>query len=276
MGEPKAEPEAPHQLCLVVDLSSSPLLLPPFFSPGLPAGRGPWLGVAGCGVRGPGAGSHSTPLRASPGSSLRLARFPRLPLPLVLVPQAAAAMPGDHGSKVDISFAGRFTASAIAACFAEVCTHLPPVSHLPRCWIAIAPKSDLLPSISFPLPPPRPSRFQGGSQRPDHPIPFNVLHLLARRYAPSRSTPPRSGSSCRRTSSPLPRGTPRQRSPSIAACSEPPPPSLGRKGPQRYGRASSRASIDSAFTAASALASTSLYCPHLPNQLVVSILSLID
>ncbi|XP_006663135.1 mitochondrial uncoupling protein 1-like [Oryza brachyantha] len=28
----------------------------------------------------------------------------------------------DHGSKVDISFAGRFTASAIAACFAEVCT----------------------------------------------------------------------------------------------------------------------------------------------------------
>ncbi|OEL25956.1 Mitochondrial uncoupling protein 1 [Dichanthelium oligosanthes] len=31
-------------------------------------------------------------------------------------------MPGDHGSKVDISFAGRFTASAIAACFAEVCT----------------------------------------------------------------------------------------------------------------------------------------------------------
>ncbi|KAG0531155.1 hypothetical protein BDA96_05G250100 [Sorghum bicolor] len=31
-------------------------------------------------------------------------------------------MPGDHGSKVDISFAGRFTASAIAACFAEICT----------------------------------------------------------------------------------------------------------------------------------------------------------
>nr|CAB3490643.1 unnamed protein product [Digitaria exilis] len=31
-------------------------------------------------------------------------------------------MGGDHGSKVDISFAGRFTASAIAACFAEICT----------------------------------------------------------------------------------------------------------------------------------------------------------
>ncbi|CAN6382191.1 unnamed protein product [Urochloa humidicola] len=30
-------------------------------------------------------------------------------------------MPADQG-KVDISFAGRFTASAIAACFAEVCT----------------------------------------------------------------------------------------------------------------------------------------------------------
>jgi hypothetical protein len=29
-------------------------------------------------------------------------------------------MAPDHGSKVDISFAGRFTASAIAACFAEV------------------------------------------------------------------------------------------------------------------------------------------------------------
>jgi solute carrier family 25 uncoupling protein 8/9 len=28
----------------------------------------------------------------------------------------------EHGSKPDISFAGRFTASAIAACFAEVCT----------------------------------------------------------------------------------------------------------------------------------------------------------
>uniref|UniRef100_A0A0E0MIF8 Uncoupling protein n=1 Tax=Oryza punctata TaxID=4537 RepID=A0A0E0MIF8_ORYPU len=28
----------------------------------------------------------------------------------------------EHGSKADISFAGRFTASAIAACFAEVCT----------------------------------------------------------------------------------------------------------------------------------------------------------
>ncbi|KAG2570834.1 mitochondrial uncoupling protein 1-like [Panicum virgatum] len=31
-------------------------------------------------------------------------------------------MPGDHGSKVDISFASRFTSNAIAACFAEVCT----------------------------------------------------------------------------------------------------------------------------------------------------------
>uniref|UniRef100_A0A0D9XVS9 Mitochondrial carrier protein n=1 Tax=Leersia perrieri TaxID=77586 RepID=A0A0D9XVS9_9ORYZ len=29
---------------------------------------------------------------------------------------------GGHDAKVDISFAGRFTASAIAACFAEVCT----------------------------------------------------------------------------------------------------------------------------------------------------------
>lgn len=29
---------------------------------------------------------------------------------------------GDHGSKVEISFAGRFTSSAIAACFAEICT----------------------------------------------------------------------------------------------------------------------------------------------------------
>lgn len=31
-------------------------------------------------------------------------------------------MAPDHGSKVDISFAGRFTASAIAACFAEITT----------------------------------------------------------------------------------------------------------------------------------------------------------
>ncbi|KAJ6797415.1 mitochondrial uncoupling protein 1-like [Iris pallida] len=31
-------------------------------------------------------------------------------------------MGGDHGSKVEISFAGRFASSAIAACFAEVCT----------------------------------------------------------------------------------------------------------------------------------------------------------
>ena len=225
--------------------------------------------AAGCGSREP---QHST---------AGIARFVSSPCSLSSPPppprpRPAAAMPGDHGSKVDISFAGRFTASAIAACFAEVCTRLPPVSHLPRCWIAIAPKSGLLPSISFSLPPPRPSRFQGGSRRPSHPILFNLLHLLARRYAPSRSTPPRSGSSFRRTSSPLPPGTPRQRSPSTAACSEPPPPSLGRKGPQRYGRESSRASIDSASTGASALASTSLYCPHLLNQLVVSILSLID
>jgi hypothetical protein len=71
-------------------------------------------------------------------------------------------MPGDHGSKVDISFAGRFTASAIAACFAEV-SSIYPSSLLPRCWIAIAPKSDLLPSIS--LPPPRPY----------HPVPSPLI-----------------------------------------------------------------------------------------------------
>lgn len=41
---------------------------------------------------------------------------------LPLAQQQGAAMPGDHGSKGDISFAGRFTASAIAACFAEICT----------------------------------------------------------------------------------------------------------------------------------------------------------
>ncbi|XP_074566697.1 mitochondrial uncoupling protein 1-like [Curcuma longa] len=29
---------------------------------------------------------------------------------------------GDHGSKTKISFAGRFASSAIAACFAEICT----------------------------------------------------------------------------------------------------------------------------------------------------------
>ncbi|XP_074574448.1 mitochondrial uncoupling protein 1-like [Curcuma longa] len=29
---------------------------------------------------------------------------------------------GDHGSKTEISFAGRFASSAIAACFAEICT----------------------------------------------------------------------------------------------------------------------------------------------------------
>ncbi|KAJ0984067.1 hypothetical protein J5N97_002423 [Dioscorea zingiberensis] len=31
-------------------------------------------------------------------------------------------MGGDHGSKVEISFGGRFASSAIAACFAELCT----------------------------------------------------------------------------------------------------------------------------------------------------------
>ncbi|OQU84127.1 mitochondrial uncoupling protein 1 [Sorghum bicolor] len=81
-----------------------------FFSPAPPARRPACLVLlaAGC-------GSHSTPLHppvrlfASPSSGSSR-------------PHPAAAMPGDHGSKVDISFAGRFTASAIAACFAEICT----------------------------------------------------------------------------------------------------------------------------------------------------------
>jgi len=223
-----------------------------------------FLGVAGCGGREPGA----TALHCG-HPPLRLARFPRLPLPLVLVVAPQQPCQG--------TTAPRSTSPSPAA------SPPAPSQHASQRYVPISPAAgsrsppnltchflSLAAAETLPIP----RRIT--TPIPSHPIPFNLLHLLARRYAPSRSTPPRSGSSCRRTSSPLPRGTPRQRSPSIAACSEPPPPSLGRKGPQHYGRASSRASIDSAFTAASALASTSLYCPHLPNQLVVSILSLID
>lgn len=91
--------------------------------------------------------------------------------------------------------------------------------------------------------------------------------LTTRRYAPSPSTPQRSGSSCRRTS---PQVT--ERSPSTAACSAPPPPSPGRKGQSRSGRASSRDSTGSASTEDFALDFTSLYVCYASLPLLCSAL----
>ncbi|GJN05204.1 hypothetical protein PR202_ga22813 [Eleusine coracana subsp. coracana] len=130
-------------------------------------------------------------------------------------------MPDDGGAKPAITFAGRFTASAIAACFAEASPWIPSSISLSRAR----------------------ARFWFDSIRFD----------LARRCAPSPWTRPRSGSSSRRP--PLQGPKPQ----STAACSAQPPPSPGRKELPRSGRGSSRVSTGSASTEDSALVSTSPY-----------------